>query len=58
MNELSVAGLFAWLDEGPRFPFSVPPSPLLPLPNGDLIPPLVARLHPGIQSLFRGVWRV
>ena len=49
MSELSAAGLFAWLDEGPRFPSSVPPSPFLPLPNGDSIPPLVARLHPGVS---------
>ena len=53
MSELSVAGLFAWLDEGPRFPSSVPPSPLMPPPNGDTIPPLVAMPHRG---MFRGVW--
>ena len=41
--------------EGSRSPSSVPPSPLVPPPNGDSIPPLVARLHRGVPSVIRGI---
>ncbi len=61
MSELSATGLLAWLycasarRRISRSPSSVPPSPLVPPPNGDSIPPLVARLHRGVPSVIRGI---